>query len=57
MNDGNFGITGEVRGINTEEIELIENHKFEEINNIFWRNSELDFSNKNSLVKSLDEKA
>ena len=56
MNDGNFGITGEVRGINTEEIELIENHKFEEINNIFWRNSELDFSNKNSLVKSLDEK-
>ena len=56
MNDGTFGITGEVQNINPEDIELIENHKFELINNIFWRNSELDFSNTNSLIQSLDEK-
>tara|TARA_B100001029_G_scaffold177084_1_gene181065 strand:+ start:1347 stop:3836 length:2490 start_codon:yes stop_codon:yes gene_type:complete len=56
MNDGSFGVTGEVQNINTDEIELIENHKFEEINTIFWRNSDLDFRNKNSLIASLDEK-
>ena len=35
MNDGNFGVTGEVQSINIDDIELIENHKFETINNIF----------------------
>ena len=56
INDGNFGITGEVQSINPDDIELIENHKFEAINNIFWRNSELDFSNSKNLINSLDEK-
>ena len=56
MNDGIFGVTGEVHNINPEEIELIENHRFEQINSIFWRNSELDFSSKNRLISSLDEK-
>ncbi len=56
MNDGTFGITGEVQAINPDDIELIENHKFELINNIFWRNSELNFNNTNSLIQSLDEK-
>ena len=56
MNDGNFGVTGEVQNINPEDIEQIENHKFENINNIFWRNSELNFSSSIDLIKSLDEK-
>jgi len=56
INDGNFGITGEIQSINPDDIELIENHKFETINNIFWRNSELDFSNSKNLINSLDEK-
>ena len=56
MNDGNFGVTGEVQSINIDDIELIENHKFETINNIFWRNSELNFSNSKNLINSLDEK-
>ena len=56
INDGNFGITGEVQNINPDDIELIENHKFEPVNNIFWRNSELDFSNSKNLINSLDEK-
>ena len=55
MNDGFFGITGEVENINSEDIELIENHKFEEINNIFWRNSKLNFTNTKTLINS-DEK-
>jgi len=56
MNDGSFGVTGEVQSINPEEIQLIENHNFEMINSIFWRNSELNFSNIKSLIKSLEEK-
>ena len=56
MNDGNFGVTGEVQSINIDDIELIENHKFESINNIFWRNSELNFSNSKNLINSLDDK-
>ncbi len=56
MNDGSFGITGEVENINPEDIELIENHKFEEITNIFWRNSDLNFDSSNNLIKSLEEK-
>ncbi len=56
LNDGNFGITGECRDINSEEVDLIENHKFEEIQFLFWRNSNLNFNNTLALIKSLDEK-
>ena len=56
MNDGNFGVTGEVQNINSDDIELIENHKFEIINSIFWRNADLDFSSSVNLIRSLDEK-
>jgi len=56
LNDGNFGITGECNEINAEEVELLENHKFEEIRTLIWRNSDLNFNNASSLIKSLDEK-
>jgi len=56
LNDGNFGITGQCKDINSEEVDLLENHKFEEIQYLFWRNSNLNFNNPISLVKSLDEK-
>jgi ATP-dependent RNA helicase SUPV3L1/SUV3 len=56
LNDGNFGITGDCKEISAEEVELLENHKFEEIKMLFWRNSNLNFNNSLSLIKSLDEK-
>ena len=56
MNDGYFGVTGDVHEINADDINLIEHHKFESINNIYWRNSELNFNNSVDLIKSLDEK-
>ena len=56
LNDGNFGITGDCKEINSEEIELLEQHKFPEIKNIFWRNSKLNFDSKINLIRSLDEK-
>jgi ATP-dependent RNA helicase SUPV3L1/SUV3 len=56
LNDGSFGITGDCKEINAEEVDLLENHKFEEIQFLFWRNSGLNFNNPLTLIKSLDEK-
>ena len=56
LNNGNFGITGDCKEINAEEVDSLENHKFEEIKTLFWRNSNLNFNNSISLVKSLEEK-
>ena len=56
FNDGSFGITGDCKEISPEEVELLENHKFEEIRTLFWRNSNLNFNNPISLIKSLEEK-
>ena len=56
LNDGSFGITGDCSKINSEEVESLETHKFEEIRTIFWRNPNLNFNNANSLLISLDKK-
>jgi len=56
LNDGSFGITGDCKEITSEDVELLENHKFEEIRTLFWRNSNLNFNNPLSLIKSLEEK-
>ena len=56
LNDGSFGITGDCKEINTEEIDLLENHKFENIQFLFWRNSNLNFNNPISLIRSLDDR-
>ncbi len=56
LSDGSFGITGDCEKISAEEIELLENHKFDDIHTIFWRNTNLNFNNGNSLIKSLEER-
>jgi ATP-dependent RNA helicase SUPV3L1/SUV3 len=50
LNDGTFGITGDCSEINSDEVELLEKHKFEDINTIFWRNSDLNFNNGANLI-------
>ena len=32
-------VTGDCKEITAEDVELLENHKFEEIRTLFWRNS------------------
>ncbi len=56
MNDGSFGTTGECEKLTDEQIEKIENHKFDNIQNIFWRNTNLDFTSSVNLINSLNEK-
>ena len=56
LNDGSFGITGDCKEMRAEDVDLLENHKFEEIKMLFWRNSNLNFNNSLSLIKSLEER-
>ncbi len=56
LNDGSFGITGDCGEISAEEVELLENHKFNEIHTLYWRNANLNFDNGNLLIKSLEER-
>tara|TARA_Y100000816_G_C26100944_1_gene583425 strand:+ start:719 stop:3199 length:2481 start_codon:yes stop_codon:yes gene_type:complete len=56
LNDGSFGITGDCGEISAEEVELLENHKFDNIHSIYWRNTKLNFKNGNYLIKSLEER-
>ncbi len=54
MNDGTFGTTAEVGGLDPEIVEAIENHRFDPLREIQWRNSELDFRSVPALVASLN---
>ena len=56
LNDGSFGITGDCGELSPEEIDLLENHKIDEIHTIFWRNPNLNFKSGDKLIKSLEER-
>ena len=56
LNNGCFGITGDCKQISSEEVDIIENHKFDEIKTIYWRNSKINFTSISNLIKSLEEK-
>ena len=55
-NDGFFGTTGDCENFNSDEIEKIERHNLPEAKIIFWRNSQLDFTNQDKLISSLEQK-
>ena len=54
-NDGTFGPTGEVEPFDAELVEQIENHRFDPIRTLQWRNPVLDFSSVDRLIQSLEE--
>lgn len=54
MNDGTFGTTAEVGGLEPETVEAIENHRFDPLRDVQWRNSELDFRSVQTLIASLN---
>ena len=53
-NNGSFGITGNCETLTSEQIEKLENHRFDSVINIYWRNSDLDFSNIARFAASLN---
>lgn len=54
MKDGTFGTTGNVRGLDEDVVEAIEKHQFAPLQQLYWRNADLDFHSPMALVKSLE---
>jgi len=54
MNDGTFGVTGECDAFEADLIEKLEDHEFEPVKILQWRNGDLDFSSLDALQASLN---
>ncbi|WP_422009030.1 helicase-related protein [Reyranella sp.] len=54
MNDGTFGTTAGLPGLDAEVVEAIESHRFDPLRDLQWRNSELDFRSVQTLIGSLN---
>ena len=53
MNDGTFGTTDDLEGIDPDTVALLEGHQFPALKRLFWRNSELDFTSVPALQRTL----
>ncbi len=53
MNDGTFGVTADAEAFDQEQIDRLENHNFEALRVMQWRNRDLDFRSLDQLRKSL----
>jgi len=53
MRDGTFGSTGRCPPFDAETVEALENHTFDPVRILQWRNPDLDFSNLGRLRDSL----
>lgn len=53
LNDGTFGVTGEVEPFDQELVNKLENHEFEPVKVLQWRNTDLDFGSIDRLKDSL----
>lgn len=53
MNDGTFGVSGEAEPFEQDVIDRLENHNFESVKVLQWRNRDLDFRSLDTLRKSL----
>jgi ATP-dependent RNA helicase SUPV3L1/SUV3 len=54
MNNGSFGTTAEVGPLEPELVDAVENHRFDPIGTLYWRNTDLDFRSLQGLLQSLD---
>ncbi len=56
MNDGSFGTTGSAPGLDEELVQAIEEHSFEPLTALQWRNRALDFRSPKALLRSLERR-
>jgi ATP-dependent RNA helicase SUPV3L1/SUV3 len=54
MSDGTFGTLAEIGSIDPDIVQAVENHQFEALRTVWWRNSDLDFRTVKSLLRSLN---
>ena len=55
LNDGSFGVTGDVEPFKADLIERLESHIFEPVKTLQWRNNKYNFASVNALRDSLRE--
>ncbi len=53
MNDGSFGTTADIGGIDDEVVDAVENHAFSPLKRLYWRNPDLRFTSVPALLNSL----
>jgi ATP-dependent RNA helicase SUPV3L1/SUV3 len=53
LNDGTFGVTADVESFDQELVNKLENHEFEPVKVLQWRNTQLDFESIDRLKDSL----
>jgi ATP-dependent RNA helicase SUPV3L1/SUV3 len=55
MNDGTFGVTGQVAPFHADLVDRLESHSFDQVGVLQWRNRKLDYSTIERLKDSLRE--
>ncbi|WP_415237517.1 helicase-related protein [Sneathiella sp.] len=55
MNDGSFGVTANVEPLDDELVEQIEDHRFEKLRHLCWRNRDLPFNTTRDLIRALEQ--
>ena len=55
MRDGSFGTTGRCDPFDPELIDALENHQFDAVQTLQWRNADLDFRSLDQLLTSLEQ--
>jgi ATP-dependent RNA helicase SUPV3L1/SUV3 len=53
MRDGTFGSTADCPPLDDELVRAVENHSFEPLSQLVWRNAELDFGHLDTLLATL----
>ncbi|MTJ79558.1 MAG: disulfide oxidoreductase [Telmatospirillum sp.] len=54
MNDGSFGTTGDIGPIAEDIVDAVENHRFQPLKRLQWRNTDLRFTSLAALLASLN---
>jgi ATP-dependent RNA helicase SUPV3L1/SUV3 len=54
MTNGTFGTTGMVGALDPALVEAVENHRFDPLKTLMWRNVDLDFRSSGALLRSLE---
>jgi ATP-dependent RNA helicase SUPV3L1/SUV3 len=56
MSDGTFGTTDELGAMEPELVEAVENHRFDPLTRLYWRNARLDYASPAALLRSLEQR-
>ncbi len=55
--DGTFGTTNNIGSLDEDLIARVENHEYESLRNLYWRNGDLDYRSPQTLLKSLERRS